>query len=118
LSTAVALATDHEIVEIIRGKVEQITSAGELQIESAQIASVTVLPELYEKKGIEELRPQHIIYDRFISPFLFTIHPAGPCLNVPIALSAPAVSEPKNPLNWPKYYWITLPSGTRKALKG
>ncbi|MGD9043595.1 MAG: L,D-transpeptidase family protein [Desulfobacterales bacterium] len=87
LSTGVALASNHEIVEIIRGKVEQITSGEELQIESARIASVTVLPELYEKNGfqrlwtnpqnvedlfnaiktIEELRPQHIVYGRYKS---------------------------------------------------
>lgn len=62
LSSGVALATDHEIVEIIRGKVEQITSAGELQIESTQIASVTVLPELYEKNGFQRLwtNPQNV----------------------------------------------------------
>ena len=57
LSTAVALATDHEIVEIIRGKVEQITSTGELQIEGTQIASVTVLPELYEKMDFNDFGP-------------------------------------------------------------
>ncbi len=44
-------------------------------------------------KEIEELRPQQIIYDKFRSAL-------------------------KSPLNWPKYYWITLPSGTRKALRG
>jgi murein L,D-transpeptidase YcbB/YkuD len=58
----VALATDHEIVENIRGKVEQITSEGGLQIESAQIASVTVLPELYENNEFQRLwtNPQNV----------------------------------------------------------
>ena len=55
LSTGIALATDHEIVEIIRSKVEQITSKGGLQIEGAQIASVTVLPEIYEINGFQLL---------------------------------------------------------------
>ena len=48
LSTGAALATDHEIVEIIRSKTEQITTTGSLEIQGAQIASVTVLPEIYE----------------------------------------------------------------------
>ncbi|MGD9080997.1 MAG: L,D-transpeptidase family protein [Desulfobacterales bacterium] len=62
LSMGVALATDHEIVENIRGKVEQITSEGGLQIESAQIASVTVLPELYENNEFQRLwtNPQNV----------------------------------------------------------
>jgi len=62
LSTGFALATDNEIVEIIRGKVEQITSGRELQIGSTQIASVTVLPELYEKNGFQRLwtNPQNV----------------------------------------------------------
>ena len=62
LSTGVALASNHEIVEIIRGKVEQITSGEDLRIESAQIASVTVLPELYEKNGFQRLwtNPQNV----------------------------------------------------------
>jgi len=62
LSTGIALATDHEIVEIIRSKVEQITSKGGLQIEGAQIASVTVLPEIYEINGFQPLgtNPQNV----------------------------------------------------------
>ena len=55
LSTGIALATHHEIVEIIRSKTEQITSTGSLQIEGAHIASVTVLPELYEKNDFQPL---------------------------------------------------------------
>ena len=55
LSTGLALATDTEVAETIRSKVEQITSKGGLQIEGAQIASVTVLPELYEKNGFQLL---------------------------------------------------------------
>ena len=49
LITGYALATDHKIAEIIRGKVEKIRSAETLQIDDAQIASITVLPELYER---------------------------------------------------------------------
>ena len=62
LSTTVTLATDQEIVEIIRGKTEQLTSTGGLQIEGAPIASVTVLPELYEKNGFQRLwtNPQNV----------------------------------------------------------
>ena len=62
LSTTVTLATDQEIVEIIRGKTEQITTTGGLQIEGAPIASVTVLPELYEKNGFQRLwtNPQNV----------------------------------------------------------
>ncbi len=55
LSTGVALATNTEVVEIIRSKVEQITSKGGLQIEGTQVASITVLPELYEKNGFQLL---------------------------------------------------------------
>jgi murein L,D-transpeptidase YcbB/YkuD len=55
LSTGVALATEHLISEIIRSKVEQIRSTGALQIDGAQIASITVLPELYEKNGFRLL---------------------------------------------------------------
>ena len=55
LSTGVALATDDKIAEIIRSKVEQITSEAELQIQGAQIASATVLPEVYEENGFKQL---------------------------------------------------------------
>jgi murein L,D-transpeptidase YcbB/YkuD len=55
LSTGFALATEHVISEIIRSKVEQIRSTGALQIDGAQIASITVLPELYEKNGFRLL---------------------------------------------------------------
>ncbi len=47
LSTGAALAAEDKIAEIIRSKVEQIASQGGLQIEGAQIASATVLPEFY-----------------------------------------------------------------------
>jgi murein L,D-transpeptidase YcbB/YkuD len=55
LVTGLALASDSEVVEIIRSKVEKITSKGGLKIENAQIASVTVLPELYENIGFQRL---------------------------------------------------------------
>ena len=55
LSTSFALAADHEIVGMIRNRVEQISSGEGLQIQSAQIASVTVLPELYENNGFQRL---------------------------------------------------------------
>jgi murein L,D-transpeptidase YcbB/YkuD len=62
LVTGLALASNTEVVEIIRSKVEQVTSKGGLQIEGAQIASVTVLPELYEKNGFQRLwtNPQNV----------------------------------------------------------
>jgi murein L,D-transpeptidase YcbB/YkuD len=62
LSLGVALATDDKVVEIIKGKVEQITSNGGLQIESSQIASATVIPELYAKNGFQRLwtDPQNV----------------------------------------------------------
>jgi murein L,D-transpeptidase YcbB/YkuD len=62
LSTGIAPAVDQEIVEIIRSKTEQISSSGSLQIQGAQIASVTVLPELYEKNGFQPLwtNPQNV----------------------------------------------------------
>ena len=47
LITGVALAADHKIPEIIRNKVEQIRTTQKLQIDDVQIASITVLPELY-----------------------------------------------------------------------
>ena len=55
LSTDLALASNSEVVEIIRSKVEKITSKGGLQIEGAQVASVTVLPEIYEINGFQPL---------------------------------------------------------------
>jgi murein L,D-transpeptidase YcbB/YkuD len=55
LITGVALATDHEITEIIRNKVEQIRTTQTLKIEDEQIASITVLPELYEINGFRRL---------------------------------------------------------------
>ena len=55
LSTGVALATDHKIAEIIRNKVEQIRTTETLQIDDVQIASITVLPELYENNGFQRL---------------------------------------------------------------
>ena len=53
LGMGVAQAIDQKIVEIIRSKTEQINATGDVQIEGAQIASVTVLPELYEKNGFK-----------------------------------------------------------------
>ena len=55
LSTGVALAAEDKIVEIIRSKVEQITPKAGLEIEGAQIASATVLPEVYEENGFRRL---------------------------------------------------------------
>ena len=62
LNTGLALAADHEIVGIIRNRVEQISSGEGLQIEGAQIASVTVLPELYENNEFQRLwtNPQNV----------------------------------------------------------
>ncbi|MEE4601157.1 MAG: hypothetical protein V2J65_07730, partial [Desulfobacteraceae bacterium] len=51
LITGVVLATDHNIAETIRNKVELIRTTQTLQIDDAQIASITVLPELYENNG-------------------------------------------------------------------
>jgi murein L,D-transpeptidase YcbB/YkuD len=55
LITGVALATDHKIGEIIRNKVEQIRTTQTLQIDDVQIASITVLPKLYENNGFQRL---------------------------------------------------------------
>ena len=55
LSAGVALAAEDKIAEIIRSKIEQITSQAGLQIEGAQIASATVLPEVYEENGFKRL---------------------------------------------------------------
>lgn len=55
LGTGLAQARDQQIVEIIKSKTEQISTTGNVQIEGAQIASVTVLPELYEKNGFRRL---------------------------------------------------------------
>ena len=62
LSMGVAPAVDQNVVEIIRSKTEQIKATGSIQIEGAQIASVTVLPELYEKNGFQPLwtDPQNV----------------------------------------------------------
>jgi murein L,D-transpeptidase YcbB/YkuD len=62
LNMGVALAADDKVVEIIKGKVEQITSNGGLQIEGSQIASATVIPELYAKNGYQRLwtNPQNV----------------------------------------------------------
>mgnify|MGYP006978971298 FL=1 len=54
LSAGIAFATDHTIAEIIKIKVEQIRSTESLQIDEAQIASITVLPELYENNGFQQ----------------------------------------------------------------
>ena len=55
LISGVALATDHKIGEIIRNKVEQIRTTQTLQIDDVQIASTTVLPDLYENNGFQRL---------------------------------------------------------------
>ena len=62
LNMGIALAADDKVVEIIKGKVEQITSNGGLQIEGSQIASATVIPELYAKNGYQRLwtNPQNV----------------------------------------------------------
>jgi murein L,D-transpeptidase YcbB/YkuD len=62
LSAGVALAAEDKIAEIIRSKIEQITSQAGLQIEGAQIASATVLPEVYEENGFKRLwtNPQNV----------------------------------------------------------
>ena len=62
LSAGIAFATDHTIAEIIKIKVEQIRSTESLQIDDAQIASITVLPELYENNGFQRLwtKPQNV----------------------------------------------------------
>ncbi len=62
LITGYALASDHKVGAIIRNKVEKIRSSETLQIYDAQIASITVLPELYENNGFQRLwtNPQHV----------------------------------------------------------
>ena len=55
LSTGAALAADDQITEIIRKKVEQIRSTQTMLIEDAKVASITVLPELYENNGFKRL---------------------------------------------------------------
>ena len=62
LISGYALAADQKNVEIIRSKVEKIRSSETLKIYDAQIASITVLPELYENKGFQRLwtNPQHV----------------------------------------------------------
>ena len=62
LSTSAALAGDHLIAGIITSKVEQIRSAETLKIDGARIASITVLPELYENNGFQRLwtKPQNV----------------------------------------------------------
>ena len=62
LISGYALPADQKIAEIIRNKVEKIRSAETLQIDDAQIASINVLPELYENNGFQRLwtNPQHV----------------------------------------------------------
>lgn len=55
LITGVVLATDHNIAETIRNKVELIRTTQTLQIDDVQIASITVLPELYENNEFQRL---------------------------------------------------------------
>ena len=50
-----ALAEDRAITETIRSKVERLRSANMLQIDGTQIASLAVLPELYENNDFERL---------------------------------------------------------------
>ncbi len=46
-----AVAQDDPVVEIIRGKVEQLEATGELTVRGQGIASLTVLPDIYEARG-------------------------------------------------------------------
>ena len=55
LITGGAMATDDKITETIKNKVEQIRTSQTLQIDDVQIASITVLPELYENNGFQRL---------------------------------------------------------------
>ena len=55
LITGYALAADYTIAEVLRNKVEQIRSTQTLKIDDAQIASITVLPELYENNRFQRL---------------------------------------------------------------
>jgi len=55
LVTGLALAANTEVAEIIRSKVEQIRTTQTLQIDDVPIASITVLPELYENNEFQRL---------------------------------------------------------------
>ena len=55
LITGAALAADDKITEIIKSRIEQIRTSQTLQIDDVQIASITVLPELYENNGFQRL---------------------------------------------------------------
>ena len=55
LIAGAALATEDKSTEIIKNKVEQIRTTQTLQIDDVQIASITVLPELYENNGFQRL---------------------------------------------------------------
>ena len=55
LIAGAALATEDKSTEIIKNKVEQIRATQTLQIDDVQIASITVLPELYENNGFQRL---------------------------------------------------------------
>ena len=44
-------AQDDPVVEIIRSKVEQLEATGELTVRGQAIASLTVLPDIYEARG-------------------------------------------------------------------
>jgi murein L,D-transpeptidase YcbB/YkuD len=55
LITGAALAADDKITEIIKNKVGQISATQTLKIDDVQIASITVLPELYENNGLQRL---------------------------------------------------------------
>ena len=46
-----AVAQDDPVVEIIRGKVEQLEATGALTVRGQGIASLTVLPDIYEARG-------------------------------------------------------------------
>ena len=46
-----AEAQDDPVVEIIRSKVEQLEATGELTVRGQKIASLTVLPDIYEARG-------------------------------------------------------------------
>ena len=55
LSIAIVLAADDHTTDNIRNKIEVIQSTQTLQIGDARIASITVLPELYENNGYQPL---------------------------------------------------------------
>lgn len=53
MALTVATAADHSVQAIIRDKLDVLLTNGELYIGEGQIASLTVLPELYENKEFD-----------------------------------------------------------------